>query len=62
MSLHAEYLIKAFAVLVTLGAAAVILHRAGRSPYFSLLLLAPFVNIGAVWLFAFSTWPKADKK
>lgn len=35
-----------------------VLARAGRSPMWVLLLLIPYVNVLAVWYFAYSRWPR----
>ena len=37
--------------------AARILRRVGLSPWWSLLVLAPYLNIAALWVFAFTRWP-----
>ncbi len=34
--------------------------KAGRSPLWALLLLVPYVNVLAVWLFAYARWPFVD--
>jgi hypothetical protein len=39
-----------------------ILNKAGFSGWFSLLSLVPFLNIIALWVFAFVDWPNVDKK
>ena len=36
-----------------------ILHRAGRSRWWTILAFLPFVNLVGLWLFAFSRWPNA---
>jgi uncharacterized membrane protein YhaH (DUF805 family) len=41
---------------------AVILGRAGRSPYWAFLLIIPYVQIVALWMFAFCIWPKTAKR
>ena len=38
-----------------------ILAKAGFSSWFALITLIPFVNIIALWVFAFIQWPKVDK-
>lgn len=35
--------------------------RAGRAPFWGLLLLFPMVQIVAIWVFAFIKWPRTDK-
>lgn len=32
--------------------------RAGRAPFWGLLLLLPIVQIIAIWIFAFMRWPR----
>ena len=36
-----------------------ILHRAGRSRWWTILAVIPFLNLIGLWLFAFTRWPKA---
>ncbi len=38
-----------------------ILQRVGHSPGWSLLVMIPFVNFIALYVFAFSRWPIDDK-
>lgn len=47
-------------IFVSMAAGAVVLTRAGRSPWFTFLLLLPFVQIVALWVFAYTAWPKRD--
>ena len=37
--------------------AARILRRTGLSPWWSLLVLVPYLNVAALWVFAFTRWP-----
>ncbi|EJL28503.1 hypothetical protein PMI01_03515 [Caulobacter sp. AP07] len=37
--------------------AARILRRAGFSPWWSFLVLVPYLNVVALWVFAFVRWP-----
>jgi len=37
-----------------------VLAKAGRSPVWVLLLLVPYVNVIAVWAFAYARWPFVD--
>lgn len=37
-----------------------VLAKAGRSPLWVLLLLVPYVNVLAVWAFAYARWPFVD--
>lgn len=44
-------------VLVILLLPAQVLHRAGYSRWWSLVLLVPVVNLVMVWVFALADWP-----
>jgi hypothetical protein len=35
-----------------------ILHRAGRSRWWTVIAFVPLLNLIALWVFAFSPWPK----
>ena len=43
-----------------IGTAGWIIARSGRSPLWALLLLVPWVNVVAIWLFAYCRWPAAN--
>jgi hypothetical protein len=58
----AQYLLQGILLFVGLSSGAVVLSRAGRSPYFTFLLIVPCVQIAALWYLAFSHWPPALKK
>ncbi|MEQ9812675.1 MAG: hypothetical protein RLO50_07820 [Azospirillaceae bacterium] len=53
------YLIVSAIIVAKIGAAGFVLVKAGRSPIWALILLLPFVEVVAVWVFAFSRWPRA---
>jgi hypothetical protein len=36
-----------------------ILHRAGRSRWWTILVFIPLLNLIVLWVFAFTRWPKA---
>jgi hypothetical protein len=36
-----------------------ILHRAGRSRWWTTLVFIPLLNLIGLWVFAFTRWPKA---
>jgi hypothetical protein len=36
-----------------------ILHRAGRSRWWTILAFIPLLNLIGLWVFAFTRWPKA---
>jgi hypothetical protein len=38
-----------------------VLHRAGRSRWWTLLAFVPGLNLVALWVFAFSGWPSLQK-
>lgn len=62
LPLWAQYLLQGLVIFAEIAAAAVVLSRAGRSPYYALLLVAPYyVPIAALWAFAFTPWPKREK-
>ena len=37
-----------------------ILHRAGRSRWWTLIAFIPLLNLIGLWTFAFSRWPAVD--
>jgi hypothetical protein len=39
-----------------------ILGRVGLSPFWSILALIPFINLIALWVLAFSDWPRGAGK
>lgn len=48
-----------------MAAAAVAASRAGRTPYWGLCAIVPYLAIVVIWAFAFCEWPlekKDDKK
>ncbi|MCE9507402.1 MAG: hypothetical protein K8R48_03670 [Alphaproteobacteria bacterium] len=61
LPLWGQYLLQGILLFISIACAAVVLTRAGRSPYFALLIAVPYVQIIALWLFAFSVWPKRKK-
>jgi hypothetical protein len=38
-----------------------VLHRAGHSGWWSLVLFIPIANLIGLWVFAFAPWPALDK-
>jgi hypothetical protein len=58
LPLWAKYLLQGILAFVEISAAAVLLSRAGRSPYLAFLIILPYVQIAALWVFAFTVWPK----
>lgn len=61
LPLWGQYLLQGILIFVMLASAAVVLSRAGRSPYLVFLLVVPYVQIIALWAFAFTLWPAAEK-
>ncbi|PWC36229.1 hypothetical protein [Azospirillum sp. TSO35-2] len=55
------YLIISLVLTYTMVAGGWVLAKAGRSPLWILLLLFPYVNIIAVWVFAYIRWPFVDR-
>ena len=51
------YLIIAVCLTYLLSMGGWVLARAGRSPLWVLLLLVPWVNLAAIWVFAYIRWP-----
>ena len=49
-----------FIILVAVPVAN-ILHRAGRSRWWTIFAFVPLLNGIGLWVFAFSRWPKLDK-
>ena len=48
--------------IVLLGVpVASILHRAGRSRWWTLIVFIPLLNLIGLWVFAFSRWPTVDR-
>jgi hypothetical protein len=60
----ARYLIQGIAICAQMVFCAIIVTRAGRSPYWALLSVVPlfYVFLIAVWAFAFCHWPKVRKQ
>ena len=38
-----------------------ILHRSGRSRWWTIVAFVPLLNLIGLWVFAFPRWPKSDK-
>lgn len=51
------------AALTVLGVAltALVLKKAGRSPFWSLLFVFPLAYVIGLWVFAFTRWPNEDR-
>ena len=47
--------------IVLLAPIASILHRTGRSRWWTLVAFIPLLNLIGLWVFAFSRWPTVDQ-
>ena len=52
-----QYLIRGALVTLLIISSAVAATRAGRSPYWALLMVVPYVAVIALWVLAFTRWP-----
>lgn len=57
-----QYVTRGLLIFSLMSCSAVILSRAGRSPYWAVFTIVPYVIIAAIWLFAFTKWPKVDAR
>lgn len=57
-----ELLVQGLCLFALLCFSTMILSKSGRSPYYAVLMIVPYVAIIALWVFAFTAWPKRDKK
>lgn len=57
----AQYLTQGLLLFALMSCSAVILSRAGKSPYWALFTVVPYLVIIAIWVFAFTKWPKLDE-
>lgn len=57
-----DYLIRGLILCALLCFSAVILTRAGRSPYWALLMIVPYfyMPLVLIWAFALAAWPRVD--
>ncbi len=53
-----SYLFHGIFLFVSLASGAVVLTRAGVSPWFVFVWLVPYGQIIGLWLFAYAAWPK----
>ncbi|HYD16938.1 MAG TPA: hypothetical protein VEF76_00500 [Patescibacteria group bacterium] len=58
----ARFVLAGIAIFALMASTSVILARAGRSPYWALLVVIPYMPVVLIWLFAFARWPNADRK
>ncbi|HCS22478.1 MAG TPA: hypothetical protein PLW48_09030 [Alphaproteobacteria bacterium] len=57
-----SYLVAGLTIFAMLCAGAVIAARAGRNPYWALLIIVPFLAPVMVWAFAYARWPSMEQK
>jgi hypothetical protein len=57
-----ELVIVVIALVVIIWPWARIVSKAGYSPWLALVFLVPFVNLIALWIFAYSSWPALNAK
>ncbi len=53
----AGHLIVGVLIATKMGLGGWVLARTGRSPLWILALLVPWLDLGAIWLFAWASWP-----
>lgn len=57
-----QYLVQGLMIFALLAFTTIILSRAGRSPYFAIFVIVPFLPVVGAWLLAFCKWPEIDRK
>ena len=55
-----HWLIILIVLLVYIAPAALILRKAGYSPWWCLVLIVPFLNVIGIWVFAIARWPVGE--
>jgi hypothetical protein len=55
-----QFLVMGLLIFSWMSLTAVILSRAGKSPYWALISIIPYFVVVAIWFFAFTKWPKVD--
>lgn len=65
MAMTSDHTLLSLAALALLVAGIVgvvrVLHKAGRSGFWVLLLALPLVNLAMVWWFAYARWPALEE-
>lgn len=56
------YLVIALILTYTVSIGGWAVAKAGRSPLWVLLLLIPYLNVLAVWAFAYARWPALERR
>lgn len=54
-----QYLVRGLMIFSVMASSAVVLGRAGRSPYWALLAVVPYFFVVGLWFFALCKWPRA---
>lgn len=57
-----QYLTRGLLITLLIVSSAVAVSRAGRTPYWALLMIVPYGAVIALWLFAFASWTKEAEK
>lgn len=52
-----SYLIGGLTIFAMMASGCVIATRAGKNPYWGVLVVVPFVGFLLIWLFAVARWP-----
>jgi hypothetical protein len=60
--LWGQYLAQGLLMFGLMSFSAVILSRAGRSPYWAIFTVMPYFIVAAVWVLALTSWPRLDKR
>ena len=61
LPMWAEYLVAGIALMIMLIAGGIAIGKTGRNPAWALLLLFPWVQIIAFWMWAYCKWPARDE-
>lgn len=56
-----SYLIGGLTIFAMMASGAIIATRAGRNPYWGMLVIVPFLAPVLIWVFAYARWPSLDK-
>lgn len=58
----AAYLVRGLVLCALMVFSAIILGRAGRNPYWAVLVVIPYGLLVGLWIFAFCGWPRRDAR
>jgi len=59
--LWGQFLLQGILIFTLIAATAVALGKAGRNPYLAFQIAVPYVQIIALWVFAFAAWKKKKR-